>query len=755
MANGSACASKWSDENASHFRLAVLSKTQNCKCLQNRRDKVKIKIKLSIMMIAIVAIVAGGIAVIELQKASEIALRLAKDKTLYLARQRAQYWDGRLNGYMSTLQALSNIFNFYESIPLNERRQQFEDNISGIFEDSPDFVRLGTIWKPNAIDGNDAKYIGRPGSTPTGQFAFTMSRETGQIVVTASAVVQQTVDVLNGPNGKVVNMSDPIPFKNLGKDTYAVTITVPIINKRLNESVGAIIGRLDIGMIQPLVEKTIKELDEVTSAVIYSDNGFILANYMPEFIGKQIDEETQYGKQLNDVKTALKNAQEWQGTEFDPELKTNMVMAIANVPIGSSPTTWSVMIGTTEDYILRDVNSLKMFVIMLASIALVVAIVIIYLVLGSTTKPIVKVADTLKDISEGEGDLTRSVNINSKDEVGDLAKYFNKTLGKIKDLVLLIKNQAGVLKDIGNDLASNMTETAAAVNEITANIQSVKGRVINQSASVTETNATMEQVIANINKLNSHIEKMAENVTSVTNTLIDNAGNVKTLQEASEVGKAGLQEVVVDIREIARESEGLLEINSVMKNIASQTNLLSMNAAIEAAHAGEAGKGFAVVADEIRKLAVNSSEQSKTIGNVLKKIKESIDKITKSTEAVTTRFDSIDSGVKTVAEQEGNILNAMEEQGEGSEQASGGVSLTEITRQVKTGSEEMLEGSQEVIKESRNLESVTQEITSGMNEMATGAEQINVAVHNVNDKAAKNREAIDSLIKEVSRFKVE
>ena len=356
-----------------------------------------------------------------------------------------------------------------------------------------------------------------------------------------------------------------------------------------------------------------------------------------------------------------------------------------------------------------------------------------------------------------------------KDEIAALSHYFNLTLDNIKKMILAIKSESVDLSDLGNDLSSNMTETAAAINEINSNIQSIKGRIINQSASVTETKATMEQVITNINKLNGQVENQAKtiskrsafiqamvnNIDSVNQTLLKNLENVQKLKEASEAGRGGLQEVAADIQEIARESEGLLEINSVMENIASQTNLLSMNAAIEAAHAGEAGKGFAVVAEEIRKLADNSSEQSKTIGTVLKKIKESMDKITKSTETVIARFAAIDSGVKTVAEQEEIIRHAMEEQGEGSNQLLQGTSnLNGITQQVKAGSEEMLEGSKEVVNESQNLERATQEITGGMNEMATGAEQVNIAVHNVNDMTSKNRESINTLIKAVSLFKV-
>jgi len=731
----------------------------------------KIKVKLSLMMIAIVLVIAGGIAVIELVQASGITMNLSRTKTMYLARQRATYWNGRINDFINVLETMSNIYNRYEAMDIGTRRQRYEDMLLALFEDETDFVRMFTVWKQNAIDGLDSLYIGRTGSTETGQFAFALGRETGQIVPQTAQVIQAAMEMMNGPESKKENVSHPAAVKLLGKDVYCVRIMVPIINKRLNETVGVIGCQLDISLLQPRVDATIKQYDEVSALAIYSGNGFVMASYVPEHIGKMfMDSETEFGSYINEAFDAVKAGKEYECFSYSPVLKTNLQIAVTPVALGNSGTTWAIMVGSTEDYIMKDVNQLKMFVIILASIAIVVAVVIIYLVLNNTTRPIVRVADTLKDISEGEGDLTRSIAVNSNDEIGDLSLYFNKTLEKIKNLIIIIKNEAANLNNISNDLASNMAETAAAVNEITANIQSIKGRVINQSASVTETNATMEQVVTNINKLNTHvenqgrnvsqassaIEEMVANISSVTNTLISNAANVKTLREASESGRSGLQDVATDIQEISRESEGLLEINAVMENIASQTNLLSMNAAIEAAHAGEAGKGFAVVADEIRKLAESSSEQSKTIGTVLKKIAESINKITVSTDNVLKRFEAIDSSVKTVSQQEESIRNAMEEQGEGSKQILQGVSnVNELTRQVKTSSEEMLEGSKEVIHESENLEKTTQEITGGMNEMAAGAEQVNIAVNNVNEISGKNREGIQTLIREVSRFKVE
>jgi methyl-accepting chemotaxis protein len=718
-----------------------------------------LRIKLTTIILLMILVSVAVLSVFNLTRSSALQLDTAHTYTHTLAQLNAKEIQRQMEVFTDYGNVLVQVFNSYEDAEMSGRRQMYDDVMHSLISTVDSILGIWTAWLPNTIDNQDAKL---------GQYQTYFHRRNGPVVrepVGFAGWQNQLARIT--PQGLTSTTGREPAFQELADVFWADVVgkgNVPIVAViySFTNSKGEIVGLVGVNFIstaQQIVDGLVKELYNGTgTAAIFADNATIIAHWDKERVKDNFKtngkEKALFGNEIDRLAEAILHGQDVTLEKYSPSLKTDIYYIFQPIlTTGFETTPWSLRIGIPVSEIKKPIHVLIYYSVIFAAALLVLAAVITLLVARSIVKPIIGVTATLKDISEGEGDLTHIITVSSKDEVGSLAMYFNKTLEKIKNLVFLIKKQAGLLSDIGNDLASNMVETAAAINEITSNVQSVKGRVINQSASVTETNATMEQVIANINKLNDHIAKMATNVTSVTNTLINNTTNVKSLQEASEVGKTGLQEVVTDIQEIARESEGLMEINSVMQNIASQTNLLSMNAAIEAAHAGEAGKGFAVVADEIRKLAESSGEQSKTIGNVLKKIKGSIDKITKSTETVSTRFESIDSGVKTVAEMEGNILNAMEEQGSG--QGSGSVSLTEITRQVKTGSEEMLEGSQEVLRESQNLEKVTQEITGGMNEMATGAEQVNVAVHNVNDMTQKNREAIDSLLKEVSRFKVE
>jgi methyl-accepting chemotaxis protein len=393
------------------------------------------------------------------------------------------------------------------------------------------------------------------------------------------------------------------------------------------------------------------------------------------------------------------------------------------------------------------------------------------LVRALVTRPINRAIATLKDVFDGDiTDLSKRLAVTTKDEIGDMAGYFNKALGKMSDLIAAIKTQSGKLSSVGDELSTSMTQTAAAINQIGANVQSVKKQTMNQSASVTETDATMRQIAGSIEQLDAHIdsqatsvtqsssaiEEMLANIASVTQALAKNSDNVDELAESSEKGRADLTTVSANIQDVARESEGLLEISAVIGSIASQTNLLAMNAAIEAAHAGDAGRGFAVVSDEIRKLAESSGEQAKTVSAALLKMKESMGRTTQAADEAFTQFEDINARIKSVSEREQSIRAAMDEQGKGSKEILEALGqLNEITAKVKEGSQGMLAGSKEVIQESGNLSRITEEVAGSMNEMASGAEQIAQAVSRVNELSQENKESIRALSVEVGKFAVD
>ncbi|MBQ8678440.1 MAG: HAMP domain-containing protein [Treponema sp.] len=429
----------------------------------------------------------------------------------------------------------------------------------------------------------------------------------------------------------------------------------------------------------------------------------------------------------------------------------------------------SGMLVTRIKGISDDSHNLVILGSVVSGISTVLLIVLSIIISFKITKPIKEFSAVLKDISEGEGDLTRKIEVSSRDEIGEMAEYFNNIFAKIRQLVATVQNQSNMLGSVGSNLSSNMTETAAAINQISANIKSIKSQTINQAASVTETSSTMEQISMGISRLNSLIgeqssnisqsssiiNSLIQNIDGATKTLIHNTENINRLAETSESGKVALDKITHAIEEVANESRSLMEISSVIQNIASETNLLAMNAAIEAAHAGETGKGFAVVADEVRKLAESSSAQTKTIESALKKITASISVVTAYSTEVVEKFTSIEQEVNNVSNQEERIRSTMEQTSENSKEVLHSITmLNDITQKVQKSSVEMLEGSNQITHEAKNMNTITQEITGGMNEMATGADQITEAVNTVNTLTVDTQNSINALNTEVNKFKV-
>jgi len=369
----------------------------------------------------------------------------------------------------------------------------------------------------------------------------------------------------------------------------------------------------------------------------------------------------------------------------------------------------------------------------------------------------------------GTGDFCDSLDVGGKDEVGRIAASVNRLTEAMCALIGTVQERAKSLESTGQDLAANMEETGAAVVQINSNIASTRTQLDEQSAAVGEVAAAVEEYVRNIESLTAAIAQQRESLgdsASAVEEMIGNvesvAGAVESAREASErlgsegkEGRSRIEEVGASVEAIVRYSANLGDAARVIKEIAERTNLLAMNAAIEAAHAGETGKGFAVVADEIRKLAEQATSQARDISADLDRVTGAIESVRGSSAGAVDSFGAILERSRGLGDEVLRISSAMAEQREGGRLVLEGLArLKDLSRETGEGSAEMAAGNERMLEQVEKLRAVNMTVVSNNEEMTQGTAEINASVASTTELSVKNAALIDEVLQALSRFRI-
>lgn len=693
-----------------------------------------------------------------------------EDARLYmesLSREYANRLDAILEIPMNYSSALATAMASVDEVPAASRRSYILDILSRTMEKDELYFAVWAMWEPNAIDGADSDFRGDEamGSDADGVFGPYYFREGSAVEMEASSWEEEhEEDFYAVPRDTLSDyMTEPYPYEVRGKTVMMVSTVAPIIRD------GKFLGVAGIDIAIDDIDSKLGRVSLYRTGFgrLVSNKGIVVSHPDPERIGQPAPEWS--GPESEAFIEKLEAGDAFTQIAFSESLQRNTLKSFVPIFIGESKYPW--VYGTvvpqeeTYEHVWRILN---LSVIIFVS-GLIVILLILWLLATNFLKPLKATRDALKEIAEGDGDLTRSLEAKTSDETGALARNFNDFTGKLRQILLEVRSELDSLSGIGKNLNADLQETTTAISQINGNIEGVGASFAEQVHAVEEVSSTIEEIVGNIASLDrlieeqgrsldsgaSAVEQMVANVQSITRNIDDGNLAFTKLRTSSDEGYGKLSSVAETVGKISVQSSGLEETNAIITSIASQTNLLAMNAAIEAAHAGEAGKGFAVVADEIRKLAEDTAERSREISQTLDNLESAIQQaVVLSSEAGLT-FESIRKAVDEVSARQEEIRLAVTEQTEGNKVVLENMDrLKRIGTEVTSGSAEMSAGSEAILKTIHRLSSLTSEMRRMITEISSGTAEINSSASHVSALSGNTERGIEAVKAAVGRFRV-